>query len=358
MRILLFIDCLGAGGAQRQLVGLAIMLKNKGYNVKVATYHNLDFYKKQLDDAHVPNELIPDASNTFTRIQIVKRYFKKESPDCVIAYQETPSLVASLTKLLGCKYRLIVSERNTSQEIGLRERIRFFLYRWAEAIIPNSYSQETILKEYDSKLSGKIKVITNFIDLNRFKYNGHKRHEIPKILVVGRVSPQKNTLNFIKAVKVLKERGVLFSIKWYGLTEIITQYAETCQKLIEEYDLKEALELLPKTNDIAKKYSESDFFCLPSLYEGTPNVVGEAMASGLPIACGEVCDNHIYVKDGVNGVLFNPFEVDSIADGLQRLIDIKEDDYTNYCKTSRHMAEELFSSEKFLEKYESIILNK
>ena len=49
MRIILFTDCLGAGGAQRQLVGLAVMLKEKGYDVKVATYYDSDFYKHNLD---------------------------------------------------------------------------------------------------------------------------------------------------------------------------------------------------------------------------------------------------------------------------------------------------------------------
>ena len=63
-KILLFTDSLGSGGAQRQLVGLAIMLKNAGYDSTVATYFNLDFYKKQLDDVGIRNVLVPDADNS------------------------------------------------------------------------------------------------------------------------------------------------------------------------------------------------------------------------------------------------------------------------------------------------------
>ena len=48
-KILLFTDSIGAGGAQRQLVGLAYLLKDKGYHVKVCTYHHSDFYKSYLD---------------------------------------------------------------------------------------------------------------------------------------------------------------------------------------------------------------------------------------------------------------------------------------------------------------------
>lgn len=44
-KIILFTDSLGAGGAQRQLVGLATFLRQVGYSVKVCTYYDLDFYK-------------------------------------------------------------------------------------------------------------------------------------------------------------------------------------------------------------------------------------------------------------------------------------------------------------------------
>ena len=43
-KILCLVDSLGYGGAQRQLSGLAILLKSKGYNVKVLSYYNIHFY--------------------------------------------------------------------------------------------------------------------------------------------------------------------------------------------------------------------------------------------------------------------------------------------------------------------------
>ena len=49
MKILLFTDSLGAGGAQRQLVGLAVLLKKKGLEVKVCTYYDIDIYQQYLE---------------------------------------------------------------------------------------------------------------------------------------------------------------------------------------------------------------------------------------------------------------------------------------------------------------------
>ena len=76
MKILLFIDNLGAGGAQRQLVGLAVMLKQQNYDVKVCTYYPHDFYKTYLDENNVKKEIILGADNAKRRIFVVRSYFK------------------------------------------------------------------------------------------------------------------------------------------------------------------------------------------------------------------------------------------------------------------------------------------
>ena len=146
------------------------MLKEKGFKVKVSSYYNIDFYKSFLDEKGVCNELIPGADNTKKRILAVRKYFRKEHPDWVIAYQETPSLVACLTKIMGCKFHLIVSERNTTQNMGLNERIRFCLYHTADAVVPNSYAQEKFLLKHYPWMKVKMRTITNFVDLDRFSY--------------------------------------------------------------------------------------------------------------------------------------------------------------------------------------------
>ena len=78
MKILCFTDCLGAGGAQRQLVGLAVMLHQRGYDVKVCYYFDIPFYKDYLVEKTVEHELIPNASSHIKRIHAVARYFHKE----------------------------------------------------------------------------------------------------------------------------------------------------------------------------------------------------------------------------------------------------------------------------------------
>ena len=356
-KILLFTDSLGAGGAQRQLVGLAVMLKKKGYDVKVCTYYDFNFYKYYLDENFVPNELIPRADNTKKRIFAVYNYFKREKPDWVIAYQETPSLVACVAKIIGAKFKLIVSERNTTQKVGINEHVRFFLYHWADVIVPNSYAQEKFIKNYKPNLSDKIKTITNFVDLDKFSNIEHAKNNTPVIVVAATIWESKNTLGLIEAVRILRNMGMKFKIYWYGIVEAYAEYLNNCQSMIDKYGVQGFIELCPKTKEIEKKYAEADFFCLPSFFEGTPNVICEAISTGLPVICSDVCDNSLYVCEGKNGFLFDPQKPESIAMKVAEAISIDNYEYQRYRKESRKIAESRLAGHLFVDKYVEIIEN-
>lgn len=355
MKIILFTDSLGAGGAQRQLVGLAKLLKYKNYNVKVCTYHNIDFYKNLLVENGIVNDVIY-SKKYILRIFAVTKYLKKENPDWVIAYQESPSLIACLAKLLGGKFKLMVSERNTTQYIGINEKIRFILYRFANKIVPNSFSQEKFIKDNYPNLSNKITTITNFVDLDKFSFYP-KKHNTTKslIVVVATVWRPKNTLGLIESVRILSERNHSFKIEWYGIIEGHEQYLNSCNELINKYNLHEYIKLLPKTHEIHEKYRLCDYFCLPSFYEGTPNVICEAISTGRPVICSNVCDNPIYVKDGYNGFLFNPNDPKDIANKIEQALLSSTEDYHIMCKNSRDLAEGLLSENIFIEKYINLL---
>lgn len=354
-KIILFTDCLGAGGAQRQLVGLAIMLKEKDYNVTVATYHNIDFYKKQLDDAGVRNLVIPNGSNKKTRIWAVRTFLKKERPDWVVSYQETPSLLACIAKVTGGKFRLIVSERNTTQVVGMNERVRFFLYRWADAIVPNSYAQENYLTSHYPWMQKKLKTITNFVDLDYFSFIERKKRKVPEIVIAATIWSSKNTLGFIEAVKKLVDRNSRFHVSWYGKSNIDMDYYNESLQKIQEYGIQDYIELKDKTKQIKNVYHNADLFCLPSFYEGTPNVICEAISTGLPVACSDVCDNYIYVKPGCNGVLFDPNNPNDMANKISQLLYISSLEFEKYQKNSRQIALGKLSKDVFVDAYVKII---
>ena len=74
MKILCFTDCLGPGGAQRQLVGLAALLKKDNNEVAVMTYYDVPFYSPFLFQNSIPHILIPNMRFKFMRIYALLKY--------------------------------------------------------------------------------------------------------------------------------------------------------------------------------------------------------------------------------------------------------------------------------------------
>lgn len=351
-KILCLIDSLGSGGAQRQLVGLASMLQEQENNVEVLWYHKNDFYKKELDKNNVPYKNIV-RGNPIAKLYAVYKEIKRYKPDTLIAYIDGPTIISCLLKIFGLKYRLIVSERNTTQKLSLKERLKFFLYRWADFIVPNSYSQECFIKEHYLNLSKKIVTITNFTDTDYFvPLKDKKANEFMNLLVVARVVPSKNVLGFIKAIKTVVDKGYILSVNWFG-KPFTQEYYDECISLIKTLNLENVFKIKKETSDIRTEYQKADVFCLPSFHEGYPNVVCEAMSCGLPILCSNVCDNATIVKDGFNGYLFDPNSIEDIVSKIISIISSKQIIEKGY--NSRLMSVDMFSKKVFIEKYMEII---
>ena len=352
-RILVFIDSLTSGGAQRQNVGLAKLLHDNGYEVKLVYYHPIEFYKPFLDENGVDNELIPDAIDGKKRIFRVAKAMNAYKPDVVISYLDVPNILACMLKACGMKYKLITSERNTTQVLAKKEKLKFFLMRWADAIVPNSYSQEHFIKEHYPNLMNKVHTITNFVDTDAFSPVDSECSDTCRFICVGRVSEQKNTLRFLQVIKRLKDNRYNFKIEWFGY--VAESYLEQCNEYIAQNKLQSVFSFNEPTSTIVDEYRKNDVFILPSIYEGFPNVVCEAMCCGKPILCSNICDNPLIVEDGGNGFLFDPLSTDDMYEKMEKFIRLPLDEKHKMSLRSRELALKKFSSEAFIQKYITLI---
>lgn len=348
MKIICFTDNLGSGGAQRQLVGLSCMLKEHGHEVTVLTYYDNPFYKHILDDADIKTDTICNNSNYFKRIYLLYKYLRNY-PDCVlIAYQETPSLIACFVRPLLKIKTLIVSERNTTQTVTIKDKLRFLLWRFADFVVPNSQSQANFILDNVNVASSKVVPITNFVDMDTFS---PKETVVNRNNIISVVSSEKKEKNFdgvIRAARILKERNQNFVLKWYGIR---SQYLDGFRGIIEENGLADFVHVFEPVKDISKIYQDSDYFCLPSFFEGFPNVLCEAMSCGLPVACSNVCDNPYIVNENENGFLFDPASPESIASAISSLLTMSDSQYEDMAAANRKRALSLFSKSTFVSKY-------
>ena len=360
-KILCLTDGFSLGGAERQLIGLASMLKSRGYEVELCSYLRKDFYNGLISECGLKHICLDVKAGKLSKLVAIVKHVKKNNYDWIIAFKDGATLSACFLKVLGLKVKVIVSERNTNQEISRYDKFKFFLYSLADYIVPNSHSQQIFIESNFPRLSNKTVTITNFTDTAYFvpikDFKGPSSDSV--ILVVGRIAAQKNILRFLEVVRDLKRSCLSFRVRWYGNVSYGEEdYGEKCRQFVIEHNLGDVFSFFPATNDILSEYQACDVFCLPSTYEGYPNVVCEAMSCGKPILCSNVCDNSYIIKDGVNGLLFDPLNVAEMYNTILKFIKLPSERKRDMGKKSRVIAETSFSEEVFVSKYIELIESK
>lgn len=354
-KILCLIDGLTQGGAERQIIGLSHLLGRKGYDVTLAKYTKGCFYSDLIHELSV-HIIDLDCSNKLNKFAGVWKEIKRGRYNVVITYKPGPSMISCLLKMMGMKYKLIVSERNTSQGCSINEWLKFNVYRWSDAVVTNSHSQNVFICKYYSFLNKKTVTIPNYTDLDHFSPKECEDHKRMKILTSARISKQKNIMAYIEAVKILCTEGYDIEFIWYGDVQSGQEdYKEQCFKKVSELGLENTLLFVDATSDIVNAYRRCDVFCLPSLYEGYPNALCEAMSCGKPILCSNVCDNPFIVEDGNCGYLFNPNDVNDIVKKIEQMYHLSEKDRKKMGERSREIAEKKFLPESFVNRYINII---
>lgn len=355
-KVLCLIDGLGSGGAQRQLVGLANLLKGKGYDVLFVWYHKSDFYKNFLDENRVNYKQI-HATNIFQKFWGVKKIVDSFKPDTIISYIDGPNMAACLLKAFRLKSTVVVSERAVLQQINAHQKRKFFLYKWADYIVSNAQEQTDLINRYFPSLRNKTVTIRNFVDTTVFTPSDvTKDTNDIKMLVVGRLAPQKNIIRFMQAIKNVQNSRIPLYVKWVGgHSHGKEEFVKKMMTKYKEMSFGDTFKFIPPTNDILTEYQACDVFCLPSLFEGFPNVVCEAMSCGKPILCSDVNDNAVIVHDKENGLLFDPQSIDDMTEKIMRFCKLSLNERIEMGMNSRKIALDNLSGESFVNKYIELI---
>lgn len=354
-RILLITEGLGSGGAERQICGLASMLTKAGFPCRLITYVENQFYEPYLRQNGVDYQFVPELWNKNTRVFKVAKYVRQYKPDVVISFLPSVNKTMCLAKLFF-NAKLVVSERNNNTCITRGDKIQFNLYRIADAIVPNSNSQGKFISKNFPFLSKKVHPIINFVDVNRFTPSETPvQNDALRIVTVARYTLQKNVLTYLKAVRMVKDMGLNLHFDWYGDKKCYATYYAEIEKEYQQLDIADYLTLHNPNQNIEEEYRKADIFCLPSLFEGYPNVVAEAMSCELPILCSNVYENPYIVEEGVNGFLFDPTKPEAIANAIKKMVSLSYENRKKMGKRNRQLCLKRNTEEVFLKSYLELI---
>jgi len=338
MKIIFLTRSLVYGGAERQLVILAKGLHDRGHDVLVATFYSGEPLEKELLDAGVrirPLNKLGRWDLLFFLFRLF-RVMREESPDILHGYLPDPNSIGVILKPFFPKVRIVWGVRCSMMDskqydwiAGPSFKLSCWLSRFADAIIANSY----VGREYHVAMgypAEKTVVIHNGIDTKRFHRDSEARVRVRSewgigedemlIGLVGRLDPMKDHPNFLNAAALLVQEGKQFRFVCVGSGP--ANYRASLQELAKTLGLAEYILWVDARAEVSAIYSALDLLVSSSVYgEGFPNVLGEAMACGVPCVATDVGDSAWVV--GEMGEVVPPKNSVALADAIQRLLNQK-----------------------------------
>ena len=359
MKLLCLIDNLGSGGAQRQLVNLAILWKRKGHEVIFTCYGDANFYESQLEENEINIYRIKN-KNILDRIIKIRKFIRKCNPDIVISFLLTPNLLACISSIGKHKWKLITSELSANEKsfLGLRSKIYKWFERYSDWTVCNSYNAQQMWERYYPQFVHRISTIYNPVIMPQTQTNTEKRQDgRRRIVVAASYQGLKNPINVIEAVNKLSEaQQKRLIIDWYGRKEVTTgnvEIAEQAERLVAQYGLDACVHLNEATHEIYKEMCNADAVGLFSLYEGLPNAVCEGMMLGKPILMTRMSDYaRLVTKD--NGFLCDAEDVQSIKGALVSFLQASDETLESMGRSYRERAMELFAADRIVEQWEAL----
>lgn len=350
---------------------IASELANRGHEVSVITtldeglpffeiFRNFSVYRIKYPQISPKIRIISFIVNS---IGVIVFYYKvystlqKIKPDIVHAQQISMSFHSFLRKIIFGTPYVVFARGIYFSDVNKLQKILYILsLKFSNALIVMSDFMKTQFLPY---YKGKMYVIPNGIELEKYrpnvknsirsKYNIQNEEKI--ILFIGRLHAIKGINDIIHALPIIKEK-----IPHVRLVLIGPDQGEktSLEQLIHTYGLEKEVILTGqvKPEDMQEYLHASDIFVLPSLSEGFPNVILEAMAAGLPVVSTNVSGIPEVIMDGQNGFLVNPRSPEEIAEKSVKLL---TDDLL-YRKISQNNIEKVknYSLENVIQKIEAV----
>jgi glycosyltransferase involved in cell wall biosynthesis len=135
---------------------------------------------------------------------------------------------------------------------------------------------------------GRVSLIDNGVDTERFTPSEPRDHQPPRILYVGLLTPRKGVLDLIEASRLLRDEGVEHELLLVG--GMPDEGPEAAEPVLAAAEGVAQLLGTRPPEEMPAAYADAEVFCLPSWWEAMPLSVLEAMSAGLPVVASDVGD--------------------------------------------------------------------
>ena len=371
-----------SGGANQCRLLVTHLKKKIDFRVLATTRNPNLSSRSHIDGIDVYRVLIEKSSLWYFLKASLKftTFFLSRRKDFTIVHLHGFSLksvfLTLLSKIFDKKVIIKMTSIGHDDPISIRQRgylLNYFFSR-ADAFVGMTVLFEELYRH--SRLpANRLKQVSNGVDTSRFfpvmvgeKATLRDQLGLPGkmklILFVGHFSREKCPDILLTAWKrcvaeTFPETGIIF----VGSTnpdhyEVDAKLIKNIEELAKPY-INERIFFIDRTQNIEKYYQNADIFVLPSLREGQPNALLEAMSSGLPVIVSRLEGvTDWVVTDGKNGLLVEPGIWDDLGRAIKKILD---DGILagSLGRAARETIEERFSmntvAEQYLELYEELV---
>jgi len=365
VRLLFLIRSLDMGGAEMQIVNLAVAAKNRGHDTAIAVFYGGGPLEAHLENTGVQLFNLAKAGRWDIIGFLIRfvRVLKKYRPAVLYSSLEGANVVAALSKPLLGRTRLvwrIASAELDISGLGWIPRLGYSLEDWLsripDVVVVNSRSGRdwVIRRGFPAQ---RLCRVPNGIDTGRFGVRptaGKKMRQelgipdsVPVVGIAGRIDPVKRHDVFLRAAAQVAD--VFPDVRLLCVGSGDPELQGNLEKLAKALGLFQRVIWTGFRKDTERMYNAIDVLCSSSDTEGFPNVVAEAMACGVPAVVTDVGDSAEVV--GSCGLVVSRRDQAGLATALIAMLNrqASERDSLRNCCRQRIVTE--YSMERCVDRY-------
>ncbi len=319
-KVMFVISGLGAGGAERVISQIASHWTRGGMAVEIASFDapgDPEFH--HFSPKIVRHQLGAKTTGTLRglakldNLRNLRRLLKRSRPDVVVSFLTKNNLLA-LIATTGLAIPVICCERNNPERQEKHpawNRLLAIAYRRARLIICQT---DAVKRCFAPSVQDRLRVIPNPVSAWP---QARVSTEPPRIVAVGRLTEQKGFDVLLDAFAAIKPAEAGWRLDIYGEGPKRGDLEAQANHL----GIAGNVRLMGNSETPGSWVEHADLFVLSSRYEGFPNVLGEAMAAGLPVIATR-CDfgPAEMIENGRSGILVDPEDSESLTKALHRCI--------------------------------------
>ena len=372
IRVVFVITDLDPGGAERMLLKVASRLSDR-FDASVVSLLAGGELQPDFERIGVPVHSLnmTGLKSVASAVARLARHIRRLRPDVVSTWMYHADLVGGMAVSLAGSPPLAWNIRNSdlsadSSGLATRTLVRLnarLSHRLPSRILCCSEVARRIHVElgYDSR---RFLLIPNGFDLSEYHPSSRAAQSVrreldiscdaPLIGMLARWHPQKNHHGFIAAAALLKERfpRAQFILAGSGCGPSNRELT----RWISDLGLAESVRLLGHRTDIPRLTAALDIACLSSVSgEAFPNVLGEAMACGVPCVATDVGDSALIIGD--TGKVVPPGDSDAFANACAELLGMTEEARRNLGEAARKRVQDHFDLSVVSRLYERAFLD-